>query len=1178
MICVYIIGQHRASLDLIAQVLVSNGMELLELDEDSLLRKVNCAVGCGLRFDENSGSVLLDRTSHGLQESQAGNFIGGVGTKNLDVLADLLKTCPNRRLVLVTRSLVDAIAEGIDDYTVNFDCSQIVHEWQLVHQKLLHFFYRNSDRCVLVDSRDCLENDQDFLQHCKTTLGLPIVPQSDRVSISTKIDNPAAMYFAKRLLSRYPEAISLGHELAMSLAVSFESAATLSIFNETDAENALLANYREFEQERRNDDLVSQLRAELENFQEKLLLANIAQSNFEQHNEELMTDLHNAHQLAESSIEQKYELARQAKVLEGVVHDSEQVAENMKVQFEALLQKNLELEEKQLRVDSENTVLSKQFQQLLTNLDHYAQRNRVLEDSILSEQSVIKIKDDRLREVTDQYESLSGAHVQWIAERATLVEQIEVKNQVLLQQDAELKRLAEENQVQLSAFAEDFRQIQEKLVLELAAKQAVETEWLEISNHLDTIEIEHRQWIEERQALISQIEGKQSALTAFEREAQHVSNLHQLEFVTFKESLDKVQEHLRHEMLARQTAEAHLSDLSIHFQNMEIEHRQWLEERQTLIAEIEIKQSALTAFERDLQRISDLRQSELIAINESLDKVQERLAHETLARTTVETQLSNLSMHLDTMEIEHRQWLEERKNLIAQIEVKEGALTAFDMDSKRLMEVHRLELAAMVENTHQAQEALVSEVLAKRALDAHLLEYLTKIEALEAEQHRWHAERVSLFEKNHEAQSVFVDLKANYEALLFELHESQKDSEEQFSHGLVAAAALKNVEIERHTLESRLERFAQIYPISVEFERLEWLGFIAGKSLKMQWKLVGLEEPKRHVPLLLFSTIVEGDALGFCFSREHAANQLIRRANFMFDPTELMFSSVGDVETGPARVETWLALATSDFDMLTAMSMILKKELSNGSFGEHFGQSISSQLLIGLDAFDRFSFEMSFIFRYDRVSLKQATVNDDYEHLWLTFHNVRYQDVRSSHFELRLACSELTSKRFGSLPKLEFPRLDTQQPLKSWFVESLDNFGEKLELRFSLPSDFDVDVWGKLCLADRDFISSLLERLPTILRHLESDGVELRRPWSQWQSVVEQMSQCLDSGLISQVVVNTAPTERIASIGSDPLSLKTPKIVEPLNTNSSPIVAEIATAPPLVKRTPSAFLGFLQES
>jgi hypothetical protein len=416
---------------------------------------------------------------------------------------------------------------------------------------------------------------------------------------------------------------------------------------------------------------------------------------------------------------------------------------------------------------------------------------------------------------------------------------------------------------------------------------------------------------------------------------------------------------------------------------------------------------------------------------------------------------------------------------------------------------------------------------------------------------------------------------------MLELAQTQSLAQEQFGQNEITTSMLKNIELEKRTVESRLLRLLQKYPMPVVYERLEPLGAPAGDQLKIQWQLFALDTGKLFGPSILFSTILEDRALGFSVSRQQAtSNGLIRWPSILDLAAEMVLSPVGDATTGPIRAETWLALATSDLEILDALSVTLDQELTVGRIEARLGPSLSDQLLVGLEAFKRLISETARTFRYDRVRLKRATVNDDYEHLWLEFDNVSFNSVRLAQFECRIACSELMSKRFGSFPKLEFPSVDSPQTLSSWYAESRDDFGDKLELRFAPPELFDIEVWGKLSHDDQGLIFSLLDRLPTILRELDLDSVGLHRPCPQWNSVVEHMSRCLVPTMTSLLLKDMPPTEPPTPADQGhATSVATKPDLSKLSERSATAASAALTSQTLAKRpTSSAFLSFLQES
>lgn len=147
--------------------------------------------------------------------------------------------------------------------------------------------------------------------------------------------------------------------------------------------------------------------------------------------------------------------------------------------------------------------------------------------------------------------------------------------------------------------------------------------------------------------------------------------------------------------------------------------------------------------------------------------------------------------------------------------------------------------------------------------------------------------------------------------------------------------------------------------------------------------------------------------------------------------------------------------------------------------------------------------------RYDSVSLKSEQVNPDYEHLWLRLGNLSYAGLRWPEFEFRLSCASVSPKKFGTHPKLEFPAVTGLAPFETWFEESYDDFGAKLELRFALPNGMDLGVWQQVSNRDRRFLHLLAYRLPSMLATLEHAGTHIKRQWKDWLKLAEAIRQIL---------------------------------------------------------------------
>ena len=144
--------------------------------------------------------------------------------------------------------------------------------------------------------------------------------------------------------------------------------------------------------------------------------------------------------------------------------------------------------------------------------------------------------------------------------------------------------------------------------------------------------------------------------------------------------------------------------------------------------------------------------------------------------------------------------------------------------------------------------------------------------------------------------------------------------------------------------------------------------------------------------------------------------------------------------------------------------------------------------------------ELPLILRYDGVKLKRELINPDYEHLWLEFYGLNFGANYWNKFEIRLGAALIEEGAFSQYPKFEIPLIDGKtKPFDSWFEESKDDSGPKLELRFSLEKNvFDIAVWTRLSDADKAFMLRLIYAMPNALRALSDQKAMLHRPLDSW--------------------------------------------------------------------------------
>lgn len=194
--------------------------------------------------------------------------------------------------------------------------------------------------------------------------------------------------------------------------------------------------------------------------------------------------------------------------------------------------------------------------------------------------------------------------------------------------------------------------------------------------------------------------------------------------------------------------------------------------------------------------------------------------------------------------------------------------------------------------------------------------------------------------------------------------------------------------------------------------------------------------------------------------------------------------------------------------------------------------------------------------RYDAVKLKRELINPDYEHLWLEFNGLNLGNLNWKKFEIRLGAALVQSDGFSQYPKFEIPLIDGKtKPFDTWYAESHDDSGVKLELRFALDKNvFDVAVWSKLSELDRALVLRLIYAMPDALKRLESNKTAIHRPWKTWVEFASSAVKVLEA---NKALANKAAVETgaLPSQNASQAALPSPSAIKdkPLMQNASPV-------------------------
>ncbi|MBT8518759.1 hypothetical protein G6645_06735 [Polynucleobacter paneuropaeus] len=355
------------------------------------------------------------------------------------------------------------------------------------------------------------------------------------------------------------------------------------------------------------------------------------------------------------------------------------------------------------------------------------------------------------------------------------------------------------------------------------------------------------------------------------------------------------------------------------------------------------------------------------------------------------------------------------------------------------------------------------------------------------------------------------------------LYKSQKDIEMMMLDYQALISSLKDS-------SDRISRYEKAYPEYIDYESIEILSFDgSGANPSILWCIKNLNRHGRSLSELSFQTIfIEGQP-GLVYSG------LEEKQEVKILP--------GLVNSNLKEYQKFSNLSRSDVELCITINQILKNQLQtnliNVATNMQFDRAFWRPGLLNLT---KYISELPVLIRIDDVTLKQELVNTDYEHLWIQLRNISFGNFFRERFEFRIGAANVSKSNFSTLPKIEFPLIAGKtKPFDSWTPESVDQYGDKFEIRFDLNRMImDVRVWSLLSPQDQGLVYALIRRLPSILEDLESKQVAISRSWNDWLGFTKNINNVLNS-LISNAVKKSQSTDVNLSKNTNALEVSKPK-------------------------------------
>ncbi|SDZ78653.1 hypothetical protein [Microbulbifer marinus] len=148
--------------------------------------------------------------------------------------------------------------------------------------------------------------------------------------------------------------------------------------------------------------------------------------------------------------------------------------------------------------------------------------------------------------------------------------------------------------------------------------------------------------------------------------------------------------------------------------------------------------------------------------------------------------------------------------------------------------------------------------------------------------------------------------------------------------------------------------------------------------------------------------------------------------------------------------------------------------------------------------------EMDSFISMEDVELKEEMVTESYSHLWLKFYSLQYRKAIFSNYEFKFAVIE-ESKSQRIL--LEFRDLESARPpFGAWPPRNCDQFGPKLLVNITPSSNsIKISLSDKLGSEDKDMLTALIKKLPSVVGQLSAGGYTSKRGWASWEKAVNEL-------------------------------------------------------------------------
>jgi len=341
------------------------------------------------------------------------------------------------------------------------------------------------------------------------------------------------------------------------------------------------------------------------------------------------------------------------------------------------------------------------------------------------------------------------------------------------------------------------------------------------------------------------------------------------------------------------------------------------------------------------------------------------------------------------------------------------------------------------------------------------------------------------------------DIELELELTISQLHQTQEDLEQ-------ATYTLMNNSIEINALTNRIFRLTEGIPDFWEADSIEIKLVKDTKNAKViQWNAINSHLGNKLHPRISFTTSYAAGITAITFQRKETSDFTYFQTNETSQEFTCLPVHGALTDKNNAMLS---ALGTSDWKAINILIPKIARTLRTEILHD-IPKEAAALTVDGLVKLQSILRAWPSLLRYDSIKLIDTVNTSEYQALDFLIENLEIGSQNIKTFCYRLSSVNEPDKAFGQYPRLEFNE-DTKGSFENWFIESDDERGKRLELRFADPNQMDIGVWRRVSDRDRLLIVAIISKLPEKLKSLRVTH-ENHAKWEDWINIANMMKAIL---------------------------------------------------------------------